>query len=114
MAGFGSVGKNLLSDAIFNSKRKVDTISTEPPKEPDYDYERGGELLGTVASDSSNKKYQIFGHPGRHFRCTCMAWKFQKKPPTQRSCKHIDLFNRVSRECFGLSNDPRVVFTMEE
>ena len=32
--------------------------------------------------------------------CSCPAWKFQKRPPSQRTCKHLD---RLAREQFDLA-----------
>ena len=30
---------------------------------------------------------------GGRIYCTCDAWKYQKLPPSQRTCKHAQMFN---------------------
>ncbi|MAJ97140.1 MAG: hypothetical protein CMI56_00810 [Parcubacteria group bacterium] len=48
------------------------------------------------------------GHPGfvhnlilskkNHIYCTCPAWKFQKKDPSLRTCKHVDQYHQNPSE----------------
>ena len=48
------------------------------------------EVLGTYASSSSNKVYQVIrGHDGVIY-CTCPGWKFS------RNCKHLQAYNSPS------------------
>lgn len=52
------------------------------------DFVRGGEKVGTVHGRGDS--YDIFGHPHGNMRCSCMAWKFSKKPAAERTCKHLE------------------------
>lgn len=48
-----------------------------------------GTVLATVPSSSSSAVYEIrLGGDGNVY-CTCPAWKFQKLPPKERTCKHM-------------------------
>lgn len=46
-------------------------------------------LLAEVPSSSSNAVYKINLGDDNNVYCSCPAWKFQKLPPKQRTCKHI-------------------------
>jgi hypothetical protein len=48
-----------------------------------------GQVLLQVPSSSSNKHYDIILGGDGVVYCTCPAWKFQKLPPAQRTCKHL-------------------------
>lgn len=58
-----------------------------------------GTLISLVPSSSNpNKAYEVrCGHDGNVY-CSCPAWKFQKKHPHDRTCKHIKaVLRRASR-----------------
>jgi hypothetical protein len=47
-------------------------------------------VLGFVKSESNpSKQYKITRGANGHIYCDCPAWRFQKKPATQRTCKHL-------------------------
>lgn len=52
--------------------------------------EAKGAILATVPSSSDpSKSYEIrMGNDGNVY-CSCPAWKYQKVPPKERTCKHI-------------------------
>jgi len=35
------------------------------------------------------RQYEIRVGEGGHIYCTCPAWRFQRKPPRDRTCKHL-------------------------
>jgi len=44
----------------------------------------------TMKSQSNpNLSYEIRQAKNGHIYCTCPAWKYQRKPVQERTCKHI-------------------------
>ena len=54
----------------------------------------------TTVTGDSGTSYEITRHDGSYF-CSCRAWKFQRRPPTERTCKHIDALLGASSEESG-------------
>lgn len=45
----------------------------------------------------STKSYGIFySEKEQHFYCSCPAWKFQRKTPKERTCKHLNRFFKTA------------------
>lgn len=48
-------------------------------------------LLASVPSDSDpSRTYDVRKGRDGNVYCTCPAWRFQRKPVAERTCKHID------------------------
>jgi len=55
-------------------------------------------------SVSSEKEYELRqATDGSHY-CTCPAWKYQRKPVKERSCKHIQQFLKEKERKAGCIN----------
>ena len=51
-------------------------------------------ILATVPSSSNPfQTYDIRLGADANIYCTCPAWKFQKKHPHNRTCKHLKAFH---------------------
>lgn len=76
-----------------SSSTTTDTQQHDDPWGPLTD----GESIQVQGSPSRSKKQPHKPAPlytikryGHVYYCTCPAWKFQKRPNTARTCKHID------------------------
>lgn len=66
--------------------------------------EEKGPIIATVPSKSDPEKtYEIrMGKDGNMY-CSCPAWKYQKKSPKDRTCKHIDALNKAIKSQMKLN-----------
>jgi len=64
--------------------------------------------VATFHSYTSDREYEIREAADKtHLYCSCPAWKFQKKPVTERTCKHLQAFlkNCYTQERKGPNHD---------
>ena len=56
-----------------------------------------GTSLATFKSASRpGVTYDVIMGDNQHVYCSCPAWKFQRKPALQRTCKHIEQFRAAA------------------
>lgn len=61
-------------------------------------------VITKVVSESSGAVYEIRLGADANVYCTCPAWKFQKLPPKERTCKHMKAVSgKIAAFAKGLS-----------
>jgi hypothetical protein len=59
---------------------------------PYYEDNASKQLAIMPSMSDPNKKYAVMQDDYGHYWCTCPAWKYQRLPPAQRTCKHINSY----------------------
>ena len=70
-------------------------------------------VLAKVASETRpGVVHEIHMGEDGNIYCTCEAWKFQKRPVIERTCKHLQAFAKVANLPHGSQKTPKVAATV--